>query len=76
MNEPTLALDRQDALPPRADPFVRGITVGDVNVSWAQGLRDFQAALVKPKQSIEHTFEPEKETAMLPAGLGFQQPRA
>jgi uncharacterized membrane protein len=44
MSEPTRALDREDAVLPRADPFVREITVGDVNEAWAQGLRDFQAA--------------------------------
>src|SRR5215469_8688333 len=27
-----------------ADPFVREITVSDVNEAWARGLRDFQAA--------------------------------
>ena len=27
-----------------ADPFVREITVSDVNEAWAQGLRDFQTA--------------------------------
>lgn len=48
MSEPTRTLDRETAptgIPPRrADPFVREITVSDVNDAWAQGLRDFQAA--------------------------------
>ena len=46
MSEPTRALDRDgaSAVPRRADPFVREITVGDVNEAWVQGLRDFQAA--------------------------------
>jgi uncharacterized membrane protein len=48
MSEPTRALDREGespgALARRADPFVREITVSDVNEAWAQGMRDFQAA--------------------------------
>ena len=45
MSEPTHALDREEAPAalPRPDPFVREITIGDVNEAWARGLRDFQA---------------------------------
>jgi uncharacterized membrane protein len=48
VSEPTPASDREAApdgkAPRSADPFVREITISDVNDAWAQGLRDFQAA--------------------------------
>jgi len=48
MSEPPRALDRETAAagtaPRRADPFVREITISDINDAWAQGLRDFQVA--------------------------------
>jgi uncharacterized membrane protein len=46
MSEPTHALDPASAgtLARRADPFVREITVGDVNEAWVRGMRDFQVA--------------------------------
>lgn len=47
MSESTRALDRNASAVTasrNADPFVREITVSDVNEAWAQGVRDFQAA--------------------------------
>ena len=46
MSDPTPVREQAPAetVSRRADPFVREITVKDVNEAWAQGLRDFQAA--------------------------------
>jgi uncharacterized membrane protein len=48
MNESSAASSREitaaEATPNRTDPFVRVITVNDVNQAWERGVRDFQAA--------------------------------